>query len=122
MRTQRGAVTAEAALAIPVLTGFAVALVFLVNVGIIQVRSLDAAREAARMVARGDSIGQARATAKRVAAGNATVRIIRSARYVKVQVAVPIRGPGGLLSGQLGELSARAEAAMEPTAETGIRP
>jgi len=106
---------------IPMLAGFTVALVFLVNVGIVQVRSLDAAREAARMVARGDSIGSARAIAQRVASPGATVRIMKGSRSVKVQVAVLVSGPGGLLRGNLGQLTARAEAAMEPSATDGVQ-
>lgn len=106
---------------IPILAGFTVALVFLVNVGIVQVRSMDAAREAARMVARGDSIVSAQATAQRVASPGATVRIMRGSKSVRVQVAVLISGPGGLLRGSLGQLTARAEAAMEPSATSGAQ-
>jgi hypothetical protein len=107
---------------IPMLAGFAVALVFMVNAGIVQVRSMDAAREAARMVARGDSIGEARAVAQRVAATDATIRISKGTHNVRVQVSVPISGPGGLLRGQLGQLTARAESLMEPAANDGLLP
>ena len=95
MKNQRGAVTAEAAVVLPVLTAFAVALVFLINLGIVQVRSMDAAREAARSVARGDSIAKARSVAQRVAVAGAAVRIMKGAKTVKVQVSTPVSGPGG---------------------------
>lgn len=107
---------------IPVLAGFTVALVFMVNTGIVQVRSMDAAREAARMVARGDSISEARAVAQQVAATGATVRIAKGAKLVKVRVSAPISGPGGLLRGHFGQLTARAEAIMEPAAGDGLLP
>ena len=122
MKNQRGAVTAEAAVVLPVLTAFAVALVFLINLGIVQVRSMDAAREAARSVARGDSIAKARSVAQRVAVAGAAVRIMKGAKTVKVQVSTPVSRPGGLLRGHLGMLTAKAEALMEPAVEAGAQP
>ena len=44
-RDERGAVTAEAAMALPVLVLFTLAMAWLVGLGVTQVRALDAARE-----------------------------------------------------------------------------
>ena len=54
-RDQRGVVTAELALGIPVLMSLTVGLVWLISIGVAQVRMVDAARETARAAARGDS-------------------------------------------------------------------
>ena len=51
---QRGAATAELALAIPLLLSLTIGLVWLLSIGAAQVRMVDAAREAARATARGD--------------------------------------------------------------------
>ena len=51
-RDQRGAVTAELALALPLLFAVTVGLVWLLAVGAAQIRVVDAARESARAVAR----------------------------------------------------------------------
>ena len=53
-RDQRGAVTAELALGIPMLVSLTIGLVWLLSIGIAQVRIVDAARETARASARGD--------------------------------------------------------------------
>ena len=53
-RNETGAVTAEAAVVLPVLVLFALGLAWLVALGATQVRALDAARETARALARGE--------------------------------------------------------------------
>ena len=57
---ERGAATAELALAIPLLLSLTIGLVWLLSVGAAQVRMVDAAREAARATARGDPVGRGR--------------------------------------------------------------
>ena len=54
-RDQRGAATAELALGIPVLVSLTIGLVWLLTIGVAQVRMVDAARETARAGARGDT-------------------------------------------------------------------
>ena len=56
-RGERGAVTAELAMALPLLVAVTVGLVWLLAVGAAQLRVVDAARETARAVARGDDAG-----------------------------------------------------------------
>ena len=58
---EQGAVTAETAMALPMIAIFAVSMAWLVSLGLTQVRAQDAAREAARAAARGDGAGDARA-------------------------------------------------------------
>jgi Flp pilus assembly protein TadG len=51
-RDERGAVTAELAMTLPLLLAVTVGLVWLLSVGAAQVRAVDAARETARALAR----------------------------------------------------------------------
>ena len=63
-RDERGAVTAELALGLPVLLAVTAALAWMLAVGVAQVRVVDSAREAARMLARGDNLASAEQVAK----------------------------------------------------------
>lgn len=98
-RSERGAVTAEAALVLPLLVALAAALCWLLAVGGAQVRTVDAAREAARAVARGEDPGAASALAARIAPEGARVRIGRAGEEIRVEVTGQIQGPGGLMAG-----------------------
>lgn len=79
-------VTAEAAMVIPVLLLVTVALAWLVTLGIAQVRCLDAAREAARLAARGESTAAVTAAAQRAGRPNSRVTVDRSGGTVTVEV------------------------------------
>ncbi len=111
-RDQRGAVTAETAMVLPILALFAVGLAWLVGVGVAHVRCVDAAREAARAVARGDT-GLARSLAEQIAPDRAEIAWRQDGQTVVVTVRARIRGP--LFAG-IGSTSvtASAVAAMEP--------
>ena len=63
----RGAVTAETALVLPILLMTTIGLVWLLSLGAAQLRVIDAARETARAVARGDDVAAAVAVGERVA-------------------------------------------------------
>lgn len=76
-RDHLGMVTAEAALTMPLIAALALAMVWLVSVGITQVRVVDAARDAARAVARGVGDTAAAAQARRTAGRSAEVAIHR---------------------------------------------
>lgn len=111
---QRGAVTAELALGIPLLLAVVVALVWLLAVGAGQVRVVDAAREAARSLARGDDQAVAVARAEEVAGARATVTVVSTGPQVRVLVTRRLDGPGGLLDALPGaSLSHEAVAAAE---------
>jgi hypothetical protein len=90
-------VTAEAAAVLPLVAIFALAMVWLLSVGITQVRVVDAARDAARAVARGDPDDQAIVAARRTAGADARVGIHRAAGLVTVTVLEQARAPGWLL-------------------------
>ena len=60
-RPESGAATAELALGIPLLVALTAGLVWMLAVGAAQVRVIDASREAARAVARGDDVAAAQA-------------------------------------------------------------
>jgi len=115
-RDERGAVTAETAVALPVLVLLGLALAWLVGLGVAQARVIDAARETARAVARGEVTEVAIDLGRQVAPDGADVRVSTEEGSVRVVVTAEVRGPGGLL-GFLPGFDARAEAvaAMEPS-------
>ncbi len=90
-------VTAEAAAVLPLLALVAIALAWVVSVGIAQVRVVDAARDGARTVARGDSDTAAVAAARRTAGGSASVEVTRLDGLVSVRVSQRATAPGWLL-------------------------
>ena len=93
---QRGAVTAELALAIPLLLSLTVGLVWLLSVGAAQVRMVDAAREAARAAARGDAVAEAEARGERVAPGSSVTVVSRDDEVVSTATG-SVEPPGGLV-------------------------
>jgi Flp pilus assembly protein TadG len=108
-RDQRGAATAELALAIPLLLSLTVGLVWLLTVGAAQVRMVDAAREAARAAARGDPVGEAESRGEQVAPPGSTVSVVSRGDRVVSTATGSVRPPGGLL-GFLPRVRLRAEA------------
>jgi hypothetical protein len=114
-RDEAGAVTAEAAVVMPVLLLFTLGLVWLVSVGATQVRALDAARETARAVARGDDRDASIGLGRRVATPGARITVADEGETVRVTVDAPVSGPGGIF-GMLPGYHARATAvaAEEP--------
>jgi Flp pilus assembly protein TadG len=95
-RDQRGAATVELALGIPVLISLTIGLVWLLAVGVAQVRMVDAARETARAGARGDSQSSAVARGREVAPG-AVVTLASSDGDVVATASEVVSAPGGLL-------------------------
>lgn len=94
-RDERGAVTAETALVLPLLGLATLAAVWMLTVGLAQVRVADAAREASRAVARGDSVAEAEELA-RLAAPGSQVTVVRSDGRVRVEVVRVLEPPGYL--------------------------
>ena len=93
---ERGAVTAEAAILLPVLVAATLGLVWLLALATTQVRVTDAAREVARAAARDESAGTARALGARVAPAGARIDVRSGASTVQVRVEADVAGPGGL--------------------------
>jgi hypothetical protein len=98
-RRERASTTAETALVLPVLVGLAATLVWLIGAGVAQVRCVDAARDAARALARGEPDAQVAAAAQGAAPEGARVTIDRGDDVVEVRVDHTITPPGELLDG-----------------------
>jgi Flp pilus assembly protein TadG len=116
VRPERGAVTAELALVLPILVAVTIGLVWLLSVGVAQVRTVDAARETARAVARGDDIGEAVARGQQVAPEGSRVTVTTADGQVVATATGRVAGPGGLFDFLPGvEVRAEAVAADEET-------
>lgn len=109
VRRERGAVTAELALTLPILVAVTVGLAWLLAVGAAQVRVVDAARETARSVARGDETSEAVARGQQVAPDGSSVTVTRQDGRVVAVVTGAVAGPGGLFD-FLPEVQVSAEA------------
>ena len=94
---ERGAVTAELAMAVPLLLAVTLGLVWLLTLGTAQVRMVDATREAARAVARGDDAESALDRGRQVAPPGAVLTVTSSGDQVVVSGTVEVDGVGGLL-------------------------
>src|SRR3954447_5084415 len=95
-RSEAGAVTAEAAVVIPLLVAVALALAWLLSVVASQIRVVDAAREAARVAAPGAGTDAAEAAGARVAPTGTRFRVTTGGGQVEVAARVDVHGPGGL--------------------------
>jgi hypothetical protein len=107
-RDQRGAATAELAMSIPLLVSLTIGLVWLLSVGVAQVRMVDAAREAARATARGDPVDEAVSRGERVAPGSTVTVTVSDGAAVAIASGA-VEPPGGLL-GFLPAVSLQARA------------
>lgn len=97
-RAERGSVTAEAAFVFPVLLAVLALGLWLVGTVITNVRCIDAARDTARAVARGESLESARQLGERAAPPGATIAITRQDVTVRVEVVATASKPRGLLA------------------------
>ena len=97
-RDERGAATAELAMVLPLLVAVALGLVWLLAVGAAQVRCVDAARETARALARGDDQASALARGRQVAPEGSRIAISRGGGEVRVTVDGRVEGPAGLFT------------------------
>ena len=114
-RTQRGSVTAETVMVLPVLVAVALGLAWLLSLAATQVRVVDAARETARAAARDDGRGSAVELGRRVAPDGARITVREDGGTVVVRVSSEVRGPRGLFRFVPGvDVDAEAVAAMEP--------
>jgi hypothetical protein len=84
-------------MALPVLLALTLALVWLLSLGLTQVLVLDASREAARSLARGDPVASALAAGRRVAPAGSDFAIHQEDTWVEVEVTAPAGRPSGLL-------------------------
>jgi hypothetical protein len=98
-RHERGTVSAELMTVAPLGVAFAFLLLWVVSLGLTQVRLADASRESARMLARGDSAASATAMARRHAPGRASVDVSQADGTVSVTVRTRSRLPIPFFSG-----------------------
>ncbi|MEV3872273.1 TadE family type IV pilus minor pilin [Streptomyces sp. NPDC049906] len=89
----RGFVTAESAVVLPVLTVFALALVWALLAAAAQIQCVDAARAGARAAARQDPDAVVVDRARRAAPEGARVTVRRADGLVRVEVVAPPPGP-----------------------------
>ena len=97
-RDATGAATAELAMVLPLLVAVAIGLVWLLTVGAAQVRAVDAARETARALARGDDEATALERGREVAPAGSRITVSRSGGEVRVTVTGRVDGAAGLFA------------------------
>jgi Flp pilus assembly protein TadG len=100
---------------LPVLLALVLGSVWFVALAVTQVRVVDAAREVARVAARGEDDGAAVASGRRVAPTGTRFTVTRQGEQVVVRATVEVEGPGGLFA-FLPAVAVRSEAvaAEEP--------
>lgn len=108
-RPDGGYVTAEAALALPTLVLFGMALIWGLMAASAQIQCVDAARVGARAVARSDPPARAVAAARSAAPAGARIAVTREGDLVRVRVEARSAGPGPLAVRLGGEAVALAE-------------
>ncbi len=95
--SDRGSVTAEAALVLPLMAAFALSLVWMISIGIAHVQAVDAARDAARELARGGDVASATARAFATAPAGSRIDVTQTDGLATVDVTFSARPPGWLL-------------------------
>ncbi|CAB4725589.1 unannotated protein [freshwater metagenome] len=95
---------------LPVLVALTVALVWLLSVGLAQLRAVDAAREAARASARGEADADVIGRAGRIAPEGAVVTLERTGDTVTARVSGSVGPPGGGLLDSIASVAIAAEA------------
>ncbi|MGW0534246.1 TadE family type IV pilus minor pilin [Streptomyces sp. NPDC003032] len=113
----RGFVTAEAAVVLPTLVLFTMALIWTLLAVCAQIQCVDAARAGARAAARQDPAAVAVAAARQAAPRGARVGVRRDGDLVRVEVVADSPGPGALGLGL--RLRAEAVALAEETVGVG---
>lgn len=112
--------TAEAAVVLPLLLAVTVGMLWLLAVAAGQIRLIDAARETARSVARGDSATRAVELGRRVAPDGADLAISTENGRVVVTATASVVGPGGIMAFvPSADLRAEAVALVEAPAVIG---
>ncbi|MFJ6630718.1 TadE family type IV pilus minor pilin [Streptomyces sp. NPDC091376] len=107
--------TAEAAVAVPALVVFTMALVWALMAASAQIQCVDAARAGARAAARSEPVAAALAAARSAAPRDAEVSLDREGELWRVRVEAASPGPGALAL----TLTAEAVALAEDTVGSG---
>ena len=109
---QRGAVTAELAVGLPVVVLLLVAVLSLAAASTAQMRALDAARAGARAYAIGEDDAAAQQAVAQVGGADAALTVTRDEAWVRVTVTRPV--VGGWFAGAPVRASGDATAWVEP--------
>ena len=117
---ERGAVTAETAVIMPVLVLLLAVVLAAAAAGMTVIRFEEAARASARAAARGETAAVARQRAHEIAGGNASVRITAGPRRMTVSVSGPAPGILGQWTGW--QLRADATAVTEGADNADLGP
>lgn len=96
MSRDRGAATAELVAVLPGLVGVVLALAWVLSLGIAQARTVDAARETARALARGDDAAVAIDRGRHVGPDGTSIAVTHSGAQLTASASAEIHGPGGL--------------------------
>lgn len=117
---ERGAVTAEFAVALPAVVLVLVAVLLVAMAGTTQLRVADAARAGARAAAAGETDDRVAEIARRVGGEGLVVTVLRAEPWVTVRVQAPVAG-GWFSSGMsaTGEATAWLESAITPPSASG---
>lgn len=108
---------------LPLLVALTIGLVWFQALGAAQVRAVDAARETARALARGDARAEAVERGRQVAPGGSRLTVSTVGQEVTVTVTARFEGPGGLLgSFPAPTVRASAVAAVEDGSDGGLAP
>lgn len=98
---------------LPILVAMTVGLVWALSLGVAQFRTVDAARETARALARGEPQAVAVALGRTVAPDGADITVTSTEETITVRVSARSSGPGGLWSA-VGSPRLEAEAVARP--------
>lgn len=112
-RGEGGAVTAEVAVVLPVLLAMLVFGVWMAGVVIENIRCIDAARDVARAVARGEPPQSAQQLVRRTAPVGATFSITRDGSDIQVTVAADVTPHWPLLA-KLPPIKVKGQATIQP--------
>lgn len=85
-------------MALPLLVAVTIGLVWLLSVGVAQIRVVDAARETSRALARGDPEADSVAIGERVAPAGTTIAVRHEGGHVVVVATGRVQGPGGIFA------------------------
>jgi Flp pilus assembly protein TadG len=115
-RAQRGAITAEIAITLPVLLTLLFLGIWLIGIVRTNIQCIDAARDVARAVARGESTESAQELGRRTAPADATITITHTGLDIHVTVTAEPSHQAPLLSAlPTSPITARATLQSEPT-------
>jgi hypothetical protein len=94
---EAGMVTAETAVVLPIIAAFALILLWLISAAITEIRLVDAARDAARALARGEDEAAVRTQLAETGPAGSQLVVVRDGGDVSAEVSVSADAPGWLL-------------------------